>query len=143
MEFKAKGFTDAINNMRQRRTRLADFTSFHKKAAIQILGWVFKNFQKDGGLHDDKSLKWPLLSPATIARRKQGNPAILRDTGRLRGGFESRANRSEAVIENKVEYAIKHELGTSRIPQRKMFPMQDQAEDIILPVMREHIRKSV
>lgn len=149
VEFKAKGFSQAILNIEGRKSKLANFTAFHKKVAIVVLGWVFKNFQKDGGLHDDSSLKWPALSPATIARRRQGSPQILRDTGRLRGGFESKANRSQAVISNAVvskkgfKYGQIHEEGLFGIPQRKMFPETDQAEDIVRPVMVAHIRKSI
>lgn len=158
IEFSARGFTETINKMRKRKENLSNFEPYHKKATIVVMAWIFRNFQRDGGLHDDKSLKWPVLSPATIARRKQGSPAILRDTGRLRTGFESRVNAFEAVLENKVKYAVYHEFGNFRgekaafigpfqkgknLPQRKMFPEPGQAEDIVHPVMVAHIKKGI
>jgi len=135
--------------MAARRDKLADRRGVYLRAAVVVEAWVQRNFQADGKRHEDPSLWWPPLKPSTIARRRQGsgvgNPQILRDTGRLRGGFETRATARYGEVRNRVEYAVYHEEGNprGRPPQRKMLPARGQAETLAAPLFKTFVREAI
>lgn len=92
---------------------------------------------KARGGTDAAGLFWPPLADSTIRRRRRGGQKseILRDTGRLLNSlspgvsgpsgstdqvFEVRPG--EVVVGTNVEYAKYHHDGTSRLPQRRLWP---------------------
>ena len=68
---------------------------------------------------------------------------MLQDTGTLRGGFVPSGNFFKGKVENYVPYARIHEEGRGKIPQRKMFPSERQAYDLVRPIFRDHVRVSI
>ena len=86
------------------------------EAAQQILQRVQRDFaaQRDPG-----GARWAGLRPATRARKRGG--AILRETGALAGsiGIRSSGGNAVAIASTGVDYAIYHQTGTSRMPQRR------------------------
>jgi len=111
-----------------------------KRAAVLYQQWVWKNFQRDGGLHNNASLKWkPLKKPSS--RRGGISSKILRDTGRLQRDWEFSAGNNWASVKSGVFYSSFHENGTGKIPQRKIFPESKQAEEIIAPAFNMHLFK--
>jgi phage gpG-like protein len=60
---------------------------------------------------------WPLLKPATIARKTTGDSPLL-ETGELRDSIERDVQQHVAYIGSNNPKALWHEFGTSRIPPR-------------------------
>lgn len=134
----------------RRLSMLRNKRGVYLAAATVLKQWVLRNFQADGKLHDESKYYWPPLSEYTIQKRRKGRgagvPQILRDTGRLRAGFETGADQRHGWIVNRVEYSVIHEFGKQgkpRIPQRKMFPTEDQARKIVLPVLESHVARAI
>jgi len=143
----------------------------HKAAAIQLFGWIQKNFDAEGKLHDKSSLHWPKLKPATVAGRRKGKSKakafgsgqdaggrtrnekgqfasrvkILQDTGRLKGGFDVTANPKRGRVENRVRYSVIHEGGwpAKKIPQRKMYPTIKQGKKIAIPAYQKFFERKM
>lgn len=78
------------------------------------LGWVAENFKEEGA-----ELKWPPLSPNTIAARRGGGGGarILQDTGRMRMSFVQRGVRvqgnTEVSVGTEDKRAEWHDQGTA------------------------------
>jgi phage gpG-like protein len=155
--------TSVVIDARKFRSRmqklgmLIESKEITKLAGLDILAFVADNFQTEGA---SGGSPWQPLSPFTIARRRKGRGGggikILQDTGRLKQSFIS--GRPDNVfrqfggkgidVGTTVSYAPKHEFGDSgppRIPQRKMLPTRDRAQEIaaksIEAIIRERTRR--
>lgn len=86
-------------------------TKMPKTLANILLQQVLKNFNNET---DPDGVKWK-------PKKRPDGRKLLVETGNLRGGFKvTSATFSLIRIENDVEYFQYHQLGTLRIPQRKM-----------------------
>ena len=132
--------------MRQRGERLSNVRGANLAAAVQIQAWTQRNLEAEGGLHDAGSLRWPDLARSTKRQRRRIGKwpgKMLQVTGRLAGAFETGASRRFGWVRNRTRYAAFHEEGTSRMPQRKIFPERGQAVDIALPAYRKFVTRSI
>ena len=85
---------------------------------------------------------WVPLSPVTIARK--GHDTILVDTGNMRGsvGISTVTSKSVTVTvpyggkDNDVAIPIVHQLGTGKVPQRKIVENTQQLRNRINPVIK-------
>ena len=151
---KVKG-SDALKaKFNRSKNKINKLRGANLAAAITVQKWVISNIELKGELHNDKSFNWPPLKPSTImARRKgggTGEPKPLQDKGRLKGGFNPTATNqyglvvnNVAALKSNVKYADYHESGTSKIPQRKMFPTVKQGEEIVKPVYEAFVKRSI
>jgi phage gpG-like protein len=104
----------------------ADTTVPNRQLAIQLQGWVLRNFQRGGSL---QTPNWAPLKPSTAkqkARKGYSSTPLIR-TGHLRQSFRPFYSREQAGIGSEVPYGKYHETGTSRLPQRAMMPPADVA----------------
>ncbi len=145
LTLRTHGLEGLKKRSRDREKKLKNFQIVNKKAATVIFGWIQRNFNAEGGLHESSRFgPWKQLKPATIARRRKGKGAggakILQDKGRLKGGFQVSATNRQGVVRNRVVYGRTHEEGRGKIPQRKMLPTGRQGTKIVFPVYRRHVR---
>lgn len=143
-----KGAKELMSRFKRSKKKLSDTKGANLAAAVTIQKWVIKNIEAAGNNHKESRLKWPPLSPVTIALRRKGprgdvSPKPLQDTGRLKGGFEVSATDKAGFVKNRVNYASIHENGKGRVPQRKMFPTVKQGEEIAKPAYEAFVRKAV
>lgn len=143
---------DAIAEVQGRRKVLLS-------AATKIDSWIQKNFEQEGKLHDQSQYHWKPLHIATImARRRRsgvkgGDEKILQDRGALKRDWTIKADDNNAVVKSGVHYSSIHENGgtsrvrtrsgskTIRVPQRKIFPTEKQADKILKPVFDLYLSK--
>lgn len=127
------------------KKKLSNLRGVNLSAAITLQKWVIKNIESGGRLH--KGTFWPPLKSSTIAARRRGSGAFvfkpLQDTGRLKGAFAPRGTKEYGEVTNNVGYAGVHEEGTSRVPQRKIWPSNQQTEEIIEPVYSKWIDRKL
>lgn len=141
------GITEVKTRMRRRHGNLKKMP--HKKAAVILFRWIQKNFQAEGALHNTNFGPWKQLSPATIARRRKGRgvgrPKILQDTGNLRQRWDVRGNKLSGSVKSRQDYSGDHERGdpSRNLPQRKILPREGQAQSLVFPVFKDHVRISI
>lgn len=85
---------------------------YMRAIGLRLMGWVDANFKAEG-----IEVKWPKLSPNTIAGRRKASAAVLQDTGRLRMSWTRAAGNPHIIgdlvrITSNVRYAEYHEFGT-------------------------------
>lgn len=147
-----RGILKAVNNFKKRQSALqvSQKRKMFKQAAVVTLNWIDKNFKAEGGLHEDKQLKWKPLKPVTIALRRKNTDTILQDTGRLKSGWDIHVQGAGASVRSRVGYSSLHEKGgtsafrgkTVKIPQRKILPTERQALKIVSPVVERYLKKN-
>lgn len=150
--------TTVVIDARQFRSRmqklglLIESSEITKVAGMDVLAFVADNFQTEGRAGGGPG--WKPLAPSTIARRRKGGRAgvrdrILQDTGRLKQSFIP--GRPDNVfrqfggkgidVGTTLRYAPTHEFGRGRVPQRKMLPTREQAQDIAAKSIEAIIRE--
>lgn len=66
----------------------------------------------------DYQAGWPALKPETVARKAAGDSPLL-ETGKMRDSYGHQIiSDREAVVGSNDENALRHELGTSKMPPR-------------------------
>lgn len=146
IDLKAIGLATVQRRMLERSIRMKNMRPANLAAITEIRKWVDNNFQKEGRLHENGKLAWKPLSKFTLEKRRKGKKngtKILQDTGRLKNSFELSATNKQGTLLNRVNYAVKHEKGFGRIPQRKIFPEMKQAEKIVKPVYDHFLNKKI
>lgn len=90
---------------------------------------------------------WAPLAPATRARRALiglGARPILEVTGRLRKSFRrSRLTNKEVVITNSTPYGGFHQMGTRKMPQRRIVGFSQKSIGAIKRVFGNHIKNII
>lgn len=163
-----KGLKPYMRKVVERQKRLKNLSPAFKRAVVLYHAWIQKNFRAEGGLHDNKSLKWKKSNRAGNEGGK-----TLQDSGDLRRDWELRHSSSQGVIKSKHNYSSTHEDGKKLppivitpknakalrwydsdgnpvfakrvrrpaivIPQRKIFPEIKQAEKIIRPAFEGYL----
>lgn len=130
---------------------LIESSEITKVAGLDILAFVADNFQTEGRAGGSG---WAPLSASTISRRRKGSRTgiggrILQDTGRMKQSFIPgspenvfRQYGGEGVdVGTTLFYAPYHEFGTGRIPQRKMLPTREKAQQIAAKAIDAIIRE--
>ena len=112
----------------------ADFTHPFELMSDDFYKSMSEVFSSEGAYEERKH--WQELSPAYAAWKMRHYPGkkILERTGRLKrsltvkGGEDSVSNitPSELAIGTRVPYAILHQMGTKRLPQRKIIELTEK-----------------
>lgn len=145
---KMKGADRIVKGMTKAAKKIENRKPANLAAAIEYEKWIKKNFQANGGLHENGSLKWKELDPATKkAKKKRGrNPNnILRDTSNLMLRWAITANNKFGKIKSMQNYSSVHEHGSSKkgIPRRKIFPTKKQGQKIVNKVYELFVKKAI
>lgn len=85
---------------------------------------------------------WPRLNMKYSIWKAQhfpGRPPLVR-TGAMQRGFAFKAGSQSVSIGNTVPYFPYSQLGTSRMPQRKMMGINDTNKRMISNILREEIK---
>lgn len=129
--------------LRRVARRLSDFQDAHTAAGKALRDWVRRNHDARGALHEELPGGWPPLARATLAARRGrgGGTAILEVTGRLRAGTVLKVNAQQAVLDNPVPYAARHQLGQG-VPRRPIFPGLRQARSIAVEAIMRHMEEA-
>ena len=119
------GFQEQINRLSRIERGIASFRMFFEERAKPLLiEEVEAIFAREG-----ISPRWKPLAASTVAqKRREGlDNGILRRTGKLYRAYTGGSGASISISDTRfaydvsVPYAIYHEDGTSRIPQRQVF----------------------
>lgn len=111
-----------------------------------IVGAEEQQFATEGGAF---SGKWAPLAPSTVRYKaaRSLDPRILHATLRLRKSFTAkthadhvyRASADEMFVGSKVAYARYHQLGTSRMPRRRPFELNEKVRREIVKTLQSHL----
>lgn len=136
-----------LSSNKRRQKGLSNMRAVNLKAVITMEAWVKRNFNAEGRLHKEGRLSWPALSASTIEKRRKGgasgNPKILQDTGNLKNRWSRSASAKRGVFRSQQNYSGTHENGRGIIPQRKIFPTEEQGQEIVRPVYEGWIKKVI
>lgn len=105
----------------------------NRQLAVQLQGWVFRNFQSGGTM---QTPNWAPLAASTLQQKRKkgysGTPLIR--TGHLRQSFRPFSTNDTAGVGSEVSYSQYHETGTARLPQRAMLPSRAVALDYAVKI---------
>ncbi|NEP15199.1 MAG: hypothetical protein F6K14_34530 [Symploca sp. SIO2C1] len=92
---------------------------------------------------DPDGVRWAALAPSTLAqKRRLGYPDnILTRTGKMRNSVVAIADARSVLIGVDVPYAIFHQQGTRKMPQRRILGMNDKREQKLRKLIRVWIRR--
>ncbi len=126
------------------REELLNFRVLHNVTGRRLTEWVQRNFAARGALLEDFPSGWPPLARATLAsrRRRARGSSPLEDSGALRKGMVLQVNARQALLDNPVPYAARHQLGLG-VPRRPFFPGAAQARRIVLPPARRYVEEAL
>jgi phage gpG-like protein len=100
---------------------------FMKLAATAIFKDVVQHFEQERGPEEKwKRFKWPDGKVRNTRPTKRGGSKILQDTGRLKGSVVPFVEKESAGARTNLEYAIYHNEGTKKIPQREFAYASDE-----------------
>jgi len=92
-------------------------------SALRTIGILMKRSILDNFTQQGRPVKWQKLSAYTLAMRKQKQPKILMDTGRLRQSIDYQVESQSVKIGTNLDYARKlQEGGETTIPARIIYP---------------------
>lgn len=121
--------------MERYAAELRDTHKPNRMIAIELYGFVMKNFQTEGGMTEAGA--WEPLADSTIeSKERRGYRMILQNTGALRASFDPFSDWKQAGVgakqilgddERDPDMAEFHEYGTVKLPARPMLPTQEQA----------------
>ena len=139
------GLNKIINALKRKREAVQPNRATYGKSVAALLSFVKKDINAKGALH--KRFSWPELAESTKrAKKRRGqspNAMLIGKTGNLRRKWDQRFSDSGGKLTSLQDYAIHHEKETSRIPQRKILPDKAQAEEIVFPIFKAHVRIGV
>ena len=99
-------------------------------------------FETEGGVYHDH---WASLSP-DYAERKAGHypgRGVLEASGFMRTHWKLYTTSQYALIENEADYAIYHQEGTDKMPQRMIVKLDRERQDTIYEKFKEGILKRI
>lgn len=103
----------------------------NKQASAALYQFVLRNFQEEGGLVGG----WEPLAPETIAyKNEHGYTKMLQNTGFMRASFLPYADDSMALVGSPLIYAAAHDQGLGRVPERRLLPNAEEAQEIVMPI---------
>ena len=95
-------------------------------------------FETEGGF---LGKRWAKLRPSYdfFKRKNFSGRGTLQRTGAMRKSFESSAGKTEVVVSNKTPYAVFHQFGNKRMPQRVMMDVNDRMADDLGGILTKSI----
>ena len=90
---------------------------------------------------DPDGVPWAALAPSTLKeKRRLGYPDhILTRTGKMRKSAIAIADAKNALIAIDVPYALFHQEGTDKMPQRRILGLNDKRREKLLKLIRVYI----
>ena len=110
-----------------------------------VLVREFKGQFPEEGSRLERS-RWQPLAPATLEdRARKGFPPgpILTRTGTLREGFVATLGSDYVRVHNDVPYYEYHQLGTPRMPQRRMIVFPERLKQEVVRVFTRFINEAL
>ena len=145
----ANNLKGVTGKMAAKRRKIRNLRGPNFRAARAIQLWTERDILASGRLH--KAHSWPKLNPATIKRKGRSTPML--ETGRLIDSFNATATMQFGKVTNtarargrkrqRYPYARAHEFGTPKVPQRKLFPSEEQGADIVFSIYQKHVRIAI
>jgi len=115
-----------------------------RESAQIVVDQATRNFGDQGYTYGKA---WAPLKASTVrdrARKGYGARPILVRSGTLKGGTRVRSvARSQAVIENPVDYAPYHQFGTKKMPVRQILGVTEKIRHAISLVFVNYIHKLI
>lgn len=128
---KILGLKEMKEQLREYAANMDNWRSTLKKIGKFELREVDANFAKQGAFYQNGG--WQPLAQSTRKDRsnKGYSPArpILERTRSLRNSFEMKVSDNKVEVKSDSSYFKYHERGTSKIPQRQMLGIRDEAEN--------------
>jgi phage gpG-like protein len=121
-----------------------------KRFMPKIVGNMAKNhflegFRKGGGQTDKSRSGWKPRKPARSARQKgkDSGRALLVLTGNMRGGISMRSSSFRRTVVNviNIPYAIYHNRGQGKIPQREFIGLSADLNKRTIFVIRLELKR--
>lgn len=146
LELEAFGDTQFARQILRVGDRAANMRPAFDDVRDLLLGVETKQFSSQGRAY---SGGWKPLAPATkrYKARRGLDPRILHATLRLRKSWTTkghpdnvyRATADEMFFGSRTPYARYHQLGTSRMPQRRPFQLDDGVRRRIVKTLQAHL----
>lgn len=125
----------AQRKMQRYERELRETSKPNRMVAIELYGFVMKNFQTEGGMTEAGA--WEPLEDSTVEwKERHGYRMILQNTGALRASFNPFSDAKVAGVGaaqilgeegRDPDMAAVHEFGLGNVPARPMLPTQEQA----------------
>lgn len=134
------GAKTSANKMKRRGAKLSSMRSVNLAAVVDLDKWIVKNFEVEGRNHANKSLKWKKSKRAIKEHGK-----TLSDKGLLKRNWDHKATQRTGTLKSDMSYSRSHEDGVPKrnLPQRKILPEEKQAQKIVFPIYRKHVKVSI
>ena len=134
IDIKITGDKELMSSLRRLTNNMTDF-----KPELQTVGDFLKDyygsllFKTEGAILGSR---WINLKPSyEFQKRKQwAGRGILERTGKLKRGYEHKAEPMVLTVANTTDYAKYHHLGGPIIPQRKLIGFSGDTENKIISV---------
>lgn len=118
------------------------------KSALSEIGDVLleefdQNFDEQGGRLNEA---WSELAESTKIQKAlmgYGSQPILVRTGKLRAGFRKEATKYKVRVHNPVSYFKYHQLGTDKMPKRRMILFPERLKQEVMAVFTKFIHESL
>ena len=129
-----------------------DFKKIEFREALDQIADVFVDTTRENFLtkSSPSGIPWLPLSPVTVARK--GHDTILVDSTTMRKSVvlrdaphhiermgKSASGEDEIVFGTDVNYAVFHQEGTSKTPQREFLGLEEKDADEIADIVADHI----
>jgi len=128
-----------IRKYNKLKGQLTDFS----KEMRYLSKWFEKFFSQDVFATEGDVLgeQWPRLGSKYEywKRIRYAGRGILERSGKLRRGYTSKSGKDYAAIRNTVAYAIYHQEGTSKMPQRLLVKIDKERREFIIGVFRDAV----
>lgn len=118
-------FTVNAKDVEKMLRKAADKTSSGLRNPLRDAGlyMVRETISNFTGEHDPDGRPWAPLAASTLARKKTSTK--LRETGAMAAANRLYVGGKTARIKNSIDYAIWHQTGTKRMPQRQFLGISE------------------
>lgn len=113
--------------------RISDPSTMLTEIGDTLEGEFVDNFAEEGGRLNDP---WAELAKSTQDERRRlgygaAHPILLR-TGKLRDGFRKQVTKNMVRVYNVVDYFKYHQLGTPKMPARRMIVFPERLKQEVI-----------
>jgi phage gpG-like protein len=122
---------------------LHDFTPELREAGEWYMNFIQNDvWETEGGAIQEN---WASLNSRYAASKAKRYPGrgVLEASGRMRNAWKLYTTSQYALIENSTDYAIYHQGGTSRIPQRMFVKFTQDVKSTIYDIFEKGVLKRI
>ncbi len=139
------GGEEVLRKLNALGAKLTDFKSALTQIGNELTSYYSGSaFDSEGS---DFGTPWAQLSPATQVYKAKHFGAYaslpLMATGKMRSSFRSQATAMSLTIDNTAPYFKYHQLGTSKLPRRRMLAADSDVKQIVRRVISADIRSKL